>query len=421
MRTNLLRRVLPILICVQLVACQQVSDPVVAKYVGEMGRDKKLSAGNQAEARLLAKLYDETRAALENFPQLADAPKDASRAVSIYASNDIKVTLFQRRLKQSMGKLVDEVKNLSSLKYAPGAAVTAMGESETLTLLSLLSVRQFARVGAALTLNIMGKVGDGVYETVPGAMSAREELMKDYLALLATASVAGNDLKTTMDGLADMRRRGLLSSSIEKRVNQLVSTIGARDKTENKKLRNQVRSEVKGQARNDLEKAVAKQHEMLVGKTLLFDPAHPDQPALAVLVIASNLSWGLINSLVGLCAVVIAVVAAPTSQIVASVIRAFGFQPAFTPMDFPSIHLSENGMQIFADVCGLTPVAGEMSAGLFELANCTGSFAPGHEGGHAKQSALLGPFYFPAAMLSYIMYGFDQGFIEDWADAWRVT
>jgi hypothetical protein len=67
----------------------------------------------------------------------------------------------------------------------------------------------------------------------------------------------------------------------------------------------------------------------------------------------------------------------------------------------------------------MSPVAGKMSLGLFELDNGSGpSFATGHEGAHAVQSAILGPLYIPAVLVTYALSGFDQGFMEDWADAW---
>ena len=78
-------------------------------------------------------------------------------------------------------------------------------------------------------------------------------------------------------------------------------------------------------------------------------------------------------------------------------------------------------MQIYADVCGFPAIPSKMSMGIWELDFCAGyNFAAAHEGGHAKQSAILGPLYIPAALLSYAINGGHGGFIESWADDWYV-
>jgi hypothetical protein len=87
----------------------------------------------------------------------------------------------------------------------------------------------------------------------------------------------------------------------------------------------------------------------------------------------------------------------------------------------PRFAVAQNGRQIYVDVTGSNPLGiyGKMSMGLFELDNGTGySFASGHEGAHAIQSALLNPFYVPVVLFTYMVSGFDRGFMEEWADAW---
>ena len=103
------------------------------------------------------------------------------------------------------------------------------------------------------------------------------------------------------------------------------------------------------------------------------------------------------------------------------VLTAAIISPFTRHVDFPTIKVSASGQQIYVDVSGLTPVPGKMSLGIFELDNHSSYFfASGHEGGHAKQSALLGPLYLPVVVFSYIIQGHSASFMETWADNWAV-
>jgi hypothetical protein len=56
--------------------------------------------------------------------------------------------------------------------------------------------------------------------------------------------------------------------------------------------------------------------------------------------------------------------------------------------------------------------SGAYSLGLFQV----GGAHQDHEGGHAIQSAALGPLYLPAIGLSYMLEGYQNSLFEEWAD-----
>lgn len=135
--------------------------------------------------------------------------------------------------------------------------------------------------------------------------------------------------------------------------------------------------------------------------TFLYTPGSKYFILTKILTIIGNLTWGLANTLIGAGIVLATMAVSP-----------------FTPyVDFPTFALSSSGMQIYVDVTGMGPLPGKLSMGLFELDNGLGySYASEHEGGHAIQSAILGPLYLPTVLVTYLISGFDQGLMEDLAD-----
>ncbi len=121
---------------------------------------------------------------------------------------------------------------------------------------------------------------------------------------------------------------------------------------------------------------------------------------LNTLIIMSNLTWGLPNTLVGVTVIAVGAIAAPFSPI----------------LDMPRFEKSESGKQIAVNVDNLFMFPSNVSFGLFQLkSNMEG--ADDHEGGHAVQSAILGPFYLPVVVGDYIAEGdISLNKIEDNAD-----
>jgi len=118
--------------------------------------------------------------------------------------------------------------------------------------------------------------------------------------------------------------------------------------------------------------------------------------------ILGNLTWGLPNTVIG---GVLAIGAVATSP----------FRGGY------GIRWSRNGQQFQVDTRGMGVYGSSMSMGLFELDYGAGSGVSYHEGGHASQSAVLGPLYIPAALASYGTNLGHGGFIEYWADDWASS
>lgn len=136
--------------------------------------------------------------------------------------------------------------------------------------------------------------------------------------------------------------------------------------------------------------------------SFLFTPGQKYFLITKLLTLIGNLTWGLANTIIGAGVVLAAIAVSPFTRYV----------------DLPSFKLSKSGMQIYVDVTGMSPIPGKMSLGLFELDNASSfDFASHHEAGHAIQSALLGPFYLPVVLITYLISGFDSGLMEDLADS----
>ena len=155
--------------------------------------------------------------------------------------------------------------------------------------------------------------------------------------------------------------------------------------------------------------ALEEYRKKLANVSFLYVPGKNYNLVVNVITWIGNLTWGLVNTMIGASIVVAAMVVSPFTDYV----------------DFPTLRISQSGNQIYADVTGMNPLglAGKMSMGLFELDNGAGeSFASEHEGGHAIESAVLGPFYLPTVLATYLVFGFDQGPMEWWAwsaaDTW---
>ena len=161
--------------------------------------------------------------------------------------------------------------------------------------------------------------------------------------------VIGQDSAKVSDNLKQLREAGRLTDqqiqlvqNLAKKVrkpkgplNQLVNRIYEKDKT--------------GEMKKAMEKMQADADEKFAGMSLLFDPANPDHPMVHMLVVLSNLTWGSIQSVLGLGIVVVHhVVAIPVTWIGSM------FTGGFIRPFVPNIRPAYNRMQIYADVCGFS-------------------------------------------------------------------
>ena len=403
------------------------NDPKLTKELKRLSRDSGLSEEGRGEAEIILSQMKEIQGVIGKNPRLRALPKDndnisLERASKIHHENAEKTFAILDEQNILILAMAENVKRLSKIKYDNQLNIAKIAESETLLLMNLLVLRHISQSTARRILMLMTKFDKPYFDELPENPATKARLLSEYSTALAISTVTANDLRVTLKQLVDLKNDNLLSESLTLTIDRVVSGCGDHERFDRAKLNEFTKESLTEKAQTSLYTTITEYHELMKSKSLLYDPTNPDHPLVHVLVVVSNLSWGLINTMVGLGFVITAAIMAPVTQVAGAGVRAMGYEPLFMEMRMPNLRVSKSGMQIYADVCGLGYIPSKMSAGLFELDFCTGySFASHHEAGHAKQSALLGPLYFPAAILSYILNMGHGGYIEDWANAWKTT
>lgn len=277
-----------------------------------------------------------------------------------------------------------------------------ISENEFIILYSLVFLRN--------AYNGVGKQLMSYVNTLSKNEKSNKESIKfffgKFLSLVGMIKVIDNDAMTTLTKLRHMKEVGILNNVLVKNIDKMMSFTEHKQPSRISTVKSSLYKSLSDENIKKIEGLKKDFNASFENKTILFDPSNPDHPLIHPFVVVGNLTWGLINTLAGLGIVLAAAIASP-----------------FTPyVDFPRFAIAGNGKQIYADVCGMSPFAGKMSLGLFELDNCTGwRFATEHEGMHANQSALLGPLYIPLAVVSLMLIPVNGEFMEHWADAWAGT
>lgn len=303
---------------------------------------------------------------------------------------------------------LDDKRNQSAQKHI---------NTEMTLLFGLQYMKRMYETCAGLSFHYINEFAHEKYNKYPTVFKLRENLLRNFMGLSGMLKVIARDSLTISKRLVDAKNNELMLEEQDILVSKLAS-----DMTEATMKLQEVTTDV---LKNGLDQTMqeaysemqSKTDEIFKDKTILFDPANPDHPVVHVLVILSNLTWGSIQTSIGLGIILShAIIVTPLSWLLEAI-----WPYHFMKLNGPRLKIAKNNMQIYADVCGFPAIPSKMSMGLFELDFCTGySFASAHEGGHAKQSALLGPFYLPAAILSYAINLGHGGFIESWADDWHV-
>lgn len=230
----------------------------------------------------------------------------------------------------------------------------------------------------------------------------KKEVTQVTFAQVGLSVILKQDLQKVAKALTALKKKARLNAELSDLVGKTAKDFAKESAEKNQgvqKLEKQLNKSQKAQMaamKSEIKKAFG-------NKTLLYTPGANSNGLVNLFAWIGNLTWGVVNSALGLGIVIATMVVSPLTPYV----------------DFPTFAASQNGKQIYVDVTGMSPVAGKMSLGIFELDNGTNpSFATGHEGAHAVQSAILGPLYIPAVLVTYAISGFDQGFMENWADAW---
>lgn len=303
---------------------------------------------------------------------------------------------------------LDDKRNQSAEKHI---------NTEVTLLFGLQYMKRIDETCAGLSFHYINESAHEKYNKYPTVFELREKLLRNFMGLSGMLKVIARDSLTISKRLVDAKNNELMVEEQDILVSKLAS-----DMTEATMKLQEVTTDVLKNGLDDTMQAAysemqSKTDEIFKDKSILFDPANPDHPIVHVLVILSNLTWGSIQTSIGLGIILShAIIVTPLSWLLEAI-----WPYHFMKLNGPRLKIAKNNMQIYADVCGFPAIPSKMSMGLFELDFCTGySFASAHEGGHAKQSTLLGPFYLPAAILSYAINIGHGGFIESWADDWHV-
>lgn len=230
----------------------------------------------------------------------------------------------------------------------------------------------------------------------------KKEVTQVAFAQVGLSVILKQDLQKTTQALTALKKQTKLDENLDALVAKTAKDFAAASVKRDASLR-QVEEKFSKEQKQAMAQLKAEVKKTFGNKSLLYSPGANSNALVNLLTWVGNLTWGLVNTLMGLGIVIATIIVSP-----------------FTPyVDFPTFALSLNGKQIYVDVTGMSPVAGKMSMGIWELDNASGPyFATGHEGAHAVQSALLGPLYVPVVLFSYAIAGFDQGFMEEWAWQW---
>ncbi len=235
----------------------------------------------------------------------------------------------------------------------------------------------------------------------------RDKVLDKYLTLVGVSKVIQRDMEKTLFKLSKLKEHNVSPEFVDKNLARHLKRVAKRESGKQEQF-NHMHEDMDDEQKNKYDELKAEYEKKLAGLSFLYDPnnMNKDSFLMDALVVIGNLTWGMINTAIGLGAVLGTMIVSPFTRYV----------------DFPTFAISASEQQIYVDVSGIGPIPGKMSLGLFELDNHSGYyFASGHEAGHAKQSALLGPLYLPMVLFSYAVQGHHGSFMERWADVWATT
>jgi len=427
--------------CLQMASCKVVSNKSINRnfdgFISSLEENNKsLESENKIE------LANDLKATAKQIEKLINrAPKLNTWQERQHGPGRVRTVEAYNKSKDKIRTWMLDVKNLTmdihQITYEAGKnsyqidengrminSPIQMSQNEMISLYSLTYLRNLSEGYVTRSLGYINKLASKKMQKFSKEdKEFKLEVMEQYMAYMGMIQIIDKDAKKTLSKLKVMRERKILPQQYDENISELLQTAKKKNAKKMKAFKDFKNETLTKEQTEEFNKALVAFQTSFNKKSLLFDPANPDHPLIHLFVIASNLSWGLINTMIGGAFVATAAILAPVSKVVNGLINTLAprFMFRMYEFEFPTIRIAENRMQIYADVCGLGIVSGKMSAGLFELDFCSSyGFASGHEGGHAKQSALLGPLYFPAAILSYVMVGGHGGFIEEWADIWEV-
>lgn len=241
-------------------------------------------------------------------------------------------------------------------------------------------------------------------QTIPEVQNFKKIILDHQFACLGMTVVIENDIANTLSVLTPYKKSGVLpakmANSVERLQKRLISTLSDKRSSIEKAV-----AQLSLEDKTNLDQKVAEFRKGYEGKTLLYTPGMNSSAIVNFLTVIGNLTWGLINTVLGIGVIVFAMIVSPFIETV----------------DFPSFSVAQNGKQIAVEIDGLVPWNRNFSLGLLEFRGRSYGLDSKHEGAHATQSAVLGPLYLPVVMASYVLSGgySHDSLIERWADAWK--
>lgn len=415
------KSILLLLISVQMSACQIVTykDNHIKKPFKKIQKQLQKDF-NKSPTLVNESLLEESKQMLRNIEKAKDVVKhppkldgqlseDVKSSMDFVNANSDKISKYFKDIEGELEKLVAQIHTLGAATYEvneetmkPVLTATERAKHETLVLFSLEFMRNIAvesmKVIFPFTLGTYAEA----YEDNETMMGFRKLIFEKYMAITGFIVLAEKDIDSTMTKIATYKKKGNLPATFSKSIGSSLAKITKRE-SKSKKAVDHAVEELDSEQFTKFKEAKAEFMKNFADKSFLYDPRNPDNIPVILLTWIGNLTWGGINTLVGLGWVIGAALVSPFTRHV----------------DFPTIKISRSGSQIYADVSGTSYFRGKVSLGLFEMDQNAGwSFASAHEAGHSTQSALLGPLYLPMVLLSYTMNMGHGGFIETWADRW---
>ena len=327
--------------------------------------------------------------------------KDTDKAVHWIKTNESTMTAVIERMKKGIEQEITDINALSKSAYLEKDREAA-GFKYALVYYRL----QYFKNNLSVILENLAPLSMIVHSTAlvddESTLEFRKNLEKELLKMVGVGIVVNGDISKIKDSIKTINDVQPLAKGLK---DGLLKSDQAILKASNDKAK-----------RYELSKEQCKENPAVCEKldadratlmaefenvTFLYTPGNKYFLITKLLTIIGNLTWGLANTVIGAGVVLVTMAVSP-----------------FTPyVDFPTFNIAASGMQIYVDVTGMSPIPGKMSLGLFELDNATWyEFESDHEAGHAIQSAILGPFYLPTVIMSYIISGHHGSFMERLAD-----
>ena len=348
---------------------------------------------------------------LNDRPKLTGAMSDhVDDTHNFVQANQFKLQEWLKEIKSLQEELIGLVQEIGRENFKVNRRGQALNSKEDiaknqmLIYFALQYLREFNKKQLQVILPLTMASLKRDFDKNQAIVDFRTEILDLHLTMVGSVQVADKDIEMTLISLNSLNKQKALSKNLSKAIKKSLKSVNKKEAPHRKGL-SHTHEILNEEEKANFNKLKADYNKKIAGMSFLFDPANPDSIISKMLVTISNLTWGLVNSVIGAGVVLTAAIVSPFT----------------TYVDFPTIKLSASGQQLYVDVSGLTPFAGKMSLGIFELDNHGGYyFASGHEGGHAKQSALLGPLYLPVVVFSYVIQGHSGSFMETWADNWAV-